>query len=93
MVSINIRNMIIDRLEGYDSTVISEAIPDYYNTMRPNIDEIRGRIVNYRNNKGSFDSITLYEQEWSWTREKQLEMAKEYEKKMDRILKWSSVKI
>lgn len=27
------------------------------------------------------------EQEWNWTREKQLERIKEYEKKMDRILK------
>jgi len=27
------------------------------------------------------------EQEWSWTREKQLERKKDYEKKMDRIMK------
>ena len=52
MASINYRNMIIDLLEKYDADVIRGAIPEYYSQIRPDMDAITNKIINYRNSKG-----------------------------------------
>ena len=59
MASINLRNMIIDNLEKYDSSVISEVLPDYYKKTKSEIEEIRHRIVGYRKDKGQYEPVDL----------------------------------
>lgn len=58
MLSINYRNKIIDILELYEVDTIRTALPTYYSEMKPSIDEISSRIVNYRNKKGTTSSAS-----------------------------------
>lgn len=52
MLSINYRNKIIDILEKYDTETISKAIPDYYPSIRPDIEIISSNIAELRKEKG-----------------------------------------
>lgn len=52
MLSINYRNKIITCLSRYDVEAISTALPEYYSSMKPEIERISQRISTYRNEKG-----------------------------------------
>lgn len=52
MLSINYRNKIIDILEKYDTETITRAIPDYYSSIRPDIERISLNISRLRREKG-----------------------------------------
>lgn len=53
MLSINYRNKIISILEIYDVDTISKALPNYYSSIKPDIENISARIGTYRNKKGT----------------------------------------
>lgn len=52
MLSINYRNKIIACLGRYDPESISMGLPEYYSSMKPEIERISQRISTYRNEKG-----------------------------------------
>lgn len=52
MLSINYRNKIIACLDRYDPESISMGLPEYYSSMKPEIERISQRISTYRNEKG-----------------------------------------
>jgi hypothetical protein len=51
-LSINYRNKIVDLLSVYTPHAISMALPQYYSTIRPEIETISCRIREYRYQKG-----------------------------------------
>ena len=55
MLSINYRNKIVDIMSLYDPDTIRDVLPDYYKTVRSKIEEITGRITQYRDQKGMPD--------------------------------------
>lgn len=60
MLSINYRNKIIDCLKPYSHDVIRTALPDYYPTLKPEIESISARITSYRAKKGQKDEDELF---------------------------------
>lgn len=50
--SISYRERIRNGLEGFSKEAISTALPDYYPTIRPRINEINMEIASMRSNKG-----------------------------------------
>ena len=51
MLSINYRTKIIDALKKYDVDCIQGALPDYYPTIRPRLQEISETIATLRTEK------------------------------------------
>lgn len=52
MLSVNYRNKINTCLEGFDTDIISKALPNYYSQIKSDVEEISGRIITYRSKKG-----------------------------------------
>jgi len=80
MLTINYRNKIVSLLEPYDPSVIMSAVDRYYSEIRPFIEGLDLRIVDYRTRKGKEDIedsiVVAYEQDTLKLKEYYLDVLK-----------------
>jgi len=61
-ISAILREKIISELQGYDTDTIGKVIPDYYQKIRPDIEQISQEISRLRNQKDISSSRTIIQE-------------------------------
>jgi hypothetical protein len=91
----NLGKSIVDKLAGYDTDVLTEAFPEYYQVIRPKLIEVRANLAEIRKKKkhsknGVDDSFSSYFDQvlllldYNKTVESHIPSIEEYKKKKKR---------